>query len=161
MTSLLDGPREDVARRDRQARVVLLVDDNAADAELTREAFDDAAFAGEVHVVADGVEALAFLRREGAYRDAPPPDLILLDLNMPRLDGRGVLAAVKSDPAVRHVPVVVLSSSSALRDVEAAYALGANCYVQKPVTLGAFVATIQAVEQFWVGIAVLPSRARE
>ena len=139
--------------------VVLLVDDNAADADLTREALTDSSLVGELHVVSDGLQAIAFLRQQGAYRDAPLPHLILLDLNMPRLDGRGVLAEVKQDPAFRDIPVVVLSSSAAYDDVQKAYSLRANCYVTKPVGLGPFLATIRAITQFWIGTATLPGQA--
>lgn len=140
--------------------VVLLVDDSAADALLMQEASKEGPLAGGLCVVCDGIEALAFLRREGAYRDAPVPDLVLLDLNMPRLDGRGVLAIVKQDPTLRHIPIVVLSTSGAPHDIEAAYALGANSYVQKPVTLSEFMAVMQAMEHFWLGVATLPTSRR-
>jgi len=140
--------------------VVLVVDDNAADADLTREALAESTLVDELHVVGDGVEALAFLRREGAFARAPVPSLILLDLNMPRLDGRGVLAAVKADPALCDIPVIVFSSSTAPTDVAEAYRLRANCYVLKPVLLHEFLATIRAIEQFWMGLAALPIRPR-
>ena len=109
-------------------------------------------------VVPDGVEAMAFLRREGAYADAPRPDLILLDLNLPRKDGRGVLAEVKQDPALQHIPVVVLTSSQAEQDIARAYELHANCYVTKPVDLDQFVKIVQSIEQFWFTVVKLPRR---
>jgi CheY-like chemotaxis protein len=137
---------------------ILLVEDNPADAELTREALQESVLASQLHVVSDGLEALAFLHRTGRYADAPTPDLILLDLNLPRVDGRGVLTDIKQDVGLRDIPVVVLSSSAAPRDVSGAYALGANCYVTKPVSLDAFLAAIRAVEQFWIGVATLPTR---
>ena len=146
------GARREGARRS----VVLLVEDNAADEDLAREALDDAAHAGGLHVVRDGVEAMAFLRREGPYADAPSPDLVLLDLNLPRLDGRGVLAAMRGDAALRRIPVVVLTSSSAPDDADAAYDAGANCYVTKPVELTAYLAAVRAIERFWLGVATLP-----
>ena len=133
--------------------VVLVVDDNAADADLTREALSGSGFVDELHVVGDGVEALAFLRREGAYEGAPVPDLILLDLNMPRLDGRGVLTEMKRDAALRRIPVVVLTSSSAPDDVAGAYDAGANCFVTKPVDLDAYLATVRAIGHFWLTVA--------
>lgn len=140
--------------------VILLVEDNEADADLTREAFVGGMFHSELHVVRDGRSALAFLRQEGAYAGAPPADLVLLDLNLPGMDGRMVLDAVKSDPRLRHVPVIVLSSSAAPADIHAAYGAGANCYVTKPVGLREFLSTVRAVERFWIGIATLPPHPR-
>jgi CheY-like chemotaxis protein len=137
---------------------ILLVEDNPADAELTREALDESGLGSRLHVVSDGLEALAFLHRTGGHAEAPTPDLILLDLNLPRLDGRGVLAHVKREDVLRGIPIVVLSSSAAPRDVAGAYALGANCYVTKPVSLDAFLTAIRAVEQFWMGVATLPGQ---
>lgn len=157
-TTPRDTPSAAAAGGARRA-VILLVEDNPADADLAREALVDSALGSDLNVVSDGVEALAFLRREGPYREAPAPDLILLDLNMPRLDGRGVLVEVKQDPAFRDIPVVVLSSSGAPDDVATAYGLRANCYVIKPVGLTRFVATIRSIERFWVAVAMLPPRA--
>jgi two-component system response regulator len=136
---------------------VLVVDDNPADAELTREAFIGSALVAELHVAADGEEALAFLRREGAHARAPVPSLILLDLNMPRLDGRGVLATIKTDPVLADIPVVVFSSSGAHADVADAYRLRANCYVTKPTALENFRCAVRTIEQFWMGLATLPA----
>lgn len=138
--------------------IVLMVDDNAADVDLTREALIGSPLVAELHAVADGIEALGFLRREGAYCRAPVPNLVLLDLNMPRLDGRGVLAEMKGDPSLSNIPVIVFSSSSAQADVADAYRLRANCYVLKPVMLDDFLETIHAIEQFWIGLVALPSR---
>lgn len=143
----------------RRCAVVLLVEDDDADADLAREALAGSPLATELHVVADGASALAFLRRTGAHAAAPVPDLVLLDLNMPGMDGRSVLTEVKRDPALRDIPVVVLSSSASPRDVACAYALSANSYVTKPVGLAAYLATIRAIERFWLGVAT-PPRAR-
>jgi CheY-like chemotaxis protein len=139
---------------------VLLVEDNPGDAELTREALADGAPVGDVHVVQDGVEALAFLRRERSYADAPRPDLVLLDLNLPRMDGRRVLADVKRDPALRDIPIIVLSSSAAAADVAGAYELGANCYVTKAVGLDAYLGGVRAIQRFWTTVATLPPERR-
>ena len=151
-----DATRVDPFMPHRRRAVVLLVEDDAADADLAREALAESSFATELHVVIDGAAALAFLRRAGAHADAPVPDLVLLDLNMPGLDGRAVLAEVKRDPALRDIPVVVLSSSASPRDVASAYALSANCYVTKPVGLTSYLATIRAIERFWLGVATSP-----
>ncbi|MBV9881033.1 MAG: response regulator [Gemmatirosa sp.] len=135
---------------------LLLVEDNPADAELTREALADGAdrhVVVDVYVVPNGIEALAFLRRDRAYADAPRPGLILLDLNLPRLDGRGVLADVKRDAALQDIPVVVFSSSAAADDVERAYALGASGYVVKSMHLDAFFAAVRAIRRLWTSLA--------
>ncbi len=152
----VDAPARDPAAPHRRRAVVLLVEDDDADADLAREALAESSLATELHVVIDGASALAFLRRSGAHADAPVPDLVLLDLNMPGLDGRAVLAEVKRDPALRDIPVVVLSSSASPRDVASAYALSANCYVTKPVGLTSYLATIRAIERFWLGVATTP-----
>ena len=135
---------------------ILLVEDNPGDVELTREALHDTKVHMHLSVVNDGVEAMAFLRREGEYGEAPRPDLILLDLNLPRKDGRGVLADVKQDPSLRHIPVVVLTSSQAEQDIVRAYELHANCYVTKPVDLDQFVKIVRSIEQFWFTVVKLP-----
>ncbi len=135
---------------------ILLVEDNPGDVELTREALHDTKVHMHLSVVNDGVEAMAFLRREGRFADAPRPDLILLDLNLPRKDGRGVLADVKQDPSLRHIPVVVLTSSQAEQDIVRAYELHANCYVTKPVDLDQFVKIVRSIEQFWFTVVKLP-----
>ena len=133
-----------------------MVEDSPTDVLITREAIKTSKLANELHVVEDGVEAMAFLRREGGYADAPRPDLILLDLNLPRKDGRGVLAEVKADPALRHIPVVVLTSSQAEQDIVRAYDLHANCYVTKPVDLDQFITIVRSIEQFWFTVLKLP-----
>jgi CheY-like chemotaxis protein len=135
---------------------ILLVEDNPGDVELTREALHDSKVHMRLSVVNDGVEALAFLRRETPYDDAPRPDLILLDLNLPKKDGRAVLADVKQDPALRHIPVVILTSSQAEQDILRAYDLHANCYVTKPVDLDQFITIVRSIEQFWFTVVKLP-----
>jgi two-component system response regulator len=135
---------------------ILLVEDNPGDAELTREALAESKVLIRLHVVRDGVEALAFLRRDGRYAGMPKPDLILLDLNLPRKDGRAVLAEIKQDPALRPIPVVVLTSSHAERDIARAYELNANCYVTKPVDLEQFLTIVHSIEQFWLTVVKLP-----
>jgi CheY-like chemotaxis protein len=136
---------------------ILLVEDSPADVDLTREALEDAKVHNNLHVASDGVEALAFLRREGRYLDAPHPDLILLDLNLPRKDGREVLAEIKADPRLRRIPVVVLTTSEAEQDILQSYDLHANCYVTKPVDLDAFMHVVRSIEDFWLAIVRLPS----
>jgi two-component system, chemotaxis family, response regulator Rcp1 len=135
---------------------LLLVEDSPGDVELTREALDEAKVANRLHVVSDGVEAMAFLRREGRWAGAVRPDLVLLDLNLPRMDGREVLAAIKGDPDLRRIPVVVLTTSEAERDVLAAYQLHANAYIVKPVDLAQFLAVVRSVEGFWLSVVKLP-----
>jgi CheY-like chemotaxis protein len=137
---------------------ILLVDDSAADVDLTREALRDARMLNRMFVVGDGVEALAFLRREGSHTDAPRPDLILLDLNMPRMNGREVLAEIKSDPKLRRIPVVILTTSQAETDILQTYDLHANCYVTKPVELEQFVEVARSIEGFWLSLVQLPPR---
>ena len=141
-----------------RALELLLVEDNPGDVELAREALRDVTVPLRLSVVHDGVEALAFLRREGRHADAPRPDLVLLDLNVPKLDGRGVLAEAKGDAALRDIPIVVLTSSQASTDVRRAYALHANAYVAKPVDLDQHLAAVRAVVEFWGTVAL---RARE
>ncbi|MBX5493058.1 MAG: response regulator [Chloroflexi bacterium] len=150
-----------MAATDSQRRVepieILLVEDSPADVDLTREALEDAKVSNNLHVVADGVEALAFLRREGPYVEAPRPDLILLDLNLPKKDGREVLAEIKADPALRRIPVVVLTTSEAEQDIVRSYDLHANCYITKPVDLDAFIEVVRSIEGFWLAIVRLPA----
>lgn len=136
--------------------VILLVEDNPGDARLTLEAFGTRSAPDRVRHVVDGAEALAFLRREGGHGKAPRPALIVLDLNLPRLSGREVLAVIKADAALRCIPVVVLTTSQAEEDVLAAYNLHANCYVAKPADLDAFLLAIQRIEEFWLRTARLP-----
>ncbi|PTL35311.1 response regulator [Candidatus Methylomirabilis limnetica] len=135
---------------------ILLVEDNPGDARLTIEAMREAKMSNRIHVVEDGVEAMQFLRREGRFGDAPRPDLILLDLNLPKKDGRAVLAEVKADPALKRIPVVVLTTSRAEEDVLRAYDLHANCYVTKPVDLAQFMKIVAQIEEFWIKVVVLP-----
>jgi two-component system, chemotaxis family, response regulator Rcp1 len=135
---------------------ILLVEDSAADVRLTREALKEARVYNTLHVVGDGVLAIDFLRQRGEYQDAPRPDLILLDLNLPRRDGREVLAEVKSDDELKRIPVVVLTTSQAEEDILRSYDLHANAYVTKPVQLEQFLAVIQALEQFWLAVVTLP-----
>lgn len=135
---------------------ILLVEDNPGDARLTIEALHDAKIGNELSVVVDGVEAMALLRRQGQYARAPRPDLILLDLNLPRKDGREVLAELKADESLRRIPVVVLTTSQAETDILTSYDLHANCYISKPVDLHEFVRVVQGIESFWLSIVKLP-----
>jgi CheY-like chemotaxis protein len=141
---------------ERRIVEILLVEDNPGDVRLTREALGQCKLKNRLWVSEDGVDAMAFLHRDGVYREAPEPDLILLDLNLPLMSGREVLAAVKTDSRLKHIPVVVLTSSSADEDVLRAYDLHANCYVIKPVDLTGLVSVIQSIEGFWLEIVVLP-----
>jgi CheY-like chemotaxis protein len=135
---------------------ILLVEDNPGDARLTVEAFKEARAGARLSHVTDGSEALDFLRRTGAFRGMPRPDLILLDLNLPRMDGREVLAAIKSDDNLRHIPVVILTTSRADADVSQAYNLRANCYVQKPTELSSFQHVVRCIDRFWFTTAQVP-----
>lgn len=137
---------------------ILLVEDNPADVRLTIEALKEGKVANEINVAADGVEALAFLRREGKYENAPEPDLILLDLNLPKKNGREVLAEVKTDYRLKRIPVVILTSSQAETDIVATYNLHANCYITKPVDFGQFINVIRSIENFWFKIVKLPPK---
>jgi len=135
---------------------ILLVEDNPGDVRLTQEAFRDSKIRNKLHVVGDGVEAMAFLRREGTYAEAPRPDLILLDLNMPKKDGREVLAEIKTEEDLRRIPVVILTISKAEEDILKSYDLHANCYITKPVDLEQFIKVVKAIEDFWLTIVKLP-----
>ncbi len=135
---------------------ILLVEDNPGDARLTREAFRDSKLLNTLHHVEDGVEALAFLRREGPFKAMPRPDLVLLDLNLPRMDGREVLAAIKSDEALKRIPVIILTTSDDDRDVLRAYDRHANCYITKPVRLERFLEVVRSIEEFWLSVVRLP-----
>jgi two-component system, chemotaxis family, response regulator Rcp1 len=135
---------------------LLLVEDNAGDIRLTREALRHGKARSNLSVVSDGVEALAFLRREGDYRDAPRPELILLDLNLPGKDGRQVLAEIKSDPVLKSIPVVILTTSTSDDDVLFSYGKHANAYIKKPVDFDEFLRVVQAVEEFWLTLVTLP-----
>jgi CheY-like chemotaxis protein len=134
---------------------VLLVEDNPGDVRLTKEALKESKLNNIMHVVEDGVEAMAFLRREGKYQDATLPDLILLDLNLPRMDGREVLGQVKADSRLKRIPVVILTTSNAEEDILRAYDLHANCYVKKPVDLDQFVKVVHSIEDFWLTVVKL------
>jgi chemotaxis family two-component system response regulator Rcp1 len=135
---------------------ILLIEDNLGDIRLTLEAFKEAKIANQLSIAKDGVEALQFVRREGPYAHAPRPDLILLDLNLPRKDGREVLAEIKGDDSLRRIPVVILTSSEAEVDMLKAYDLHANCYITKPVDLDKFFTVIQSIEGFWLTVVRLP-----
>lgn len=137
---------------------ILLVEDNMGDARLTREALREGKIRNNLHHVRDGVEALTFLRCEGEYAKAPTPDLVLLDLNLPRKDGREVLAEMKQDMRLRTVPVVVLTTSEAESDIVRSYQLHANCYITKPVGLEQFIAIVREIESFWLAVVTLPGR---
>lgn len=136
---------------------ILLVEDDPGDVLITKEALEHSKVANALHVVANGEEAMAFLRREGAYADMVVPDLVLLDLNLPRLDGREVLAQVKDDPVLRRIPVVVLTTSQAEEDVLRSYDLHANAYVTKPVDFAQFVNVVRQVDEFFFTVVRLPS----
>jgi len=136
--------------------VVLLVEDNAGDVRLTREALKEGKVRNELVVVGDGIEAMALLRREGAHHDAVRPDLILLDLNIPRMDGREVLAEIKGDPSLKRIPVVVLTTSKAEEDILRTYDLHANCYITKPVDFEKFVSVVRTIDEFWLTVVRLP-----
>jgi two-component system, chemotaxis family, response regulator Rcp1 len=138
---------------------ILLVEDNPGDVRLTMEALKDGKILNEVTVVEDGIEALAFLRRAGKYAEAARPDLILLDLNLPKKDGREVLEEIKQDGNLRKIPVVVLTTSAAERDILRAYNLHANCYITKPVDLEQFMRVVQLIEDFWLTIVKLPQES--
>ncbi|MEY4583275.1 MAG: hypothetical protein RL701_7978 [Pseudomonadota bacterium] len=138
---------------------VLLVEDSLGDVRLTREALRDASYPLRLHVVHDGVEAMRFLRHTPPYENAPRPDLILLDLNLPRMDGREVLAQVKSNHGLRTIPTIVLTTSAAESDVLKSYELQANCFLAKPVELDAFENLVRSISDFWLTKAILPHHA--
>jgi two-component system, chemotaxis family, response regulator Rcp1 len=140
----------------RGRSILLVVEDNRADVRLIQESLKDVSVVSRLHVVEDGEQAMAFLRRQGEYADAPHPDLVLLDLNLPRRCGMEVLAEIRADHALRHISVVILSSSDAEEDVYDAYYAGANCYVTKPIDLDEFVSSTQALVRFWLEVARLP-----
>jgi len=136
---------------------LLLVEDSEGDVRLMQEALKQGKFSSHLHVVGDGEEALQYLRRQGKYGQARRPDLELLDLNLPRKDGRQVLAEVKADPALRSIPMLVLTNSKAPQDVEKTYLLGANCYIAKPLDWDQFLTVVTALQEFWFRHATLPS----
>jgi chemotaxis family two-component system response regulator Rcp1 len=135
---------------------ILLVEDNPGDVRLTQEALREGKVRNNLSLVSDGVEALAFLRREGQYADVARPDVILLDLNLPRKDGREVLAEIKQDPNLRRIPVVILTTSQAEHDILRTYNLHANCYITKPVDLEQFITVVKSIETFWLTVVKLP-----
>jgi CheY-like chemotaxis protein len=137
---------------------VLLVEDDPGDVLMTREALEVHKVTNQLHVVHDGADAMSFLRREGDYESAPRPDLVLLDLNLPRIDGREVLQAIKSDPALANIPVVVLTTSEAEEDVLRSYSLHANAYVTKPVDFERFIEVVRQIDGFFLTVVRLPSR---
>jgi chemotaxis family two-component system response regulator Rcp1 len=136
---------------------VLLVDDNPGDVRLTQEAFKDAKVHLDLHVAKDGVEAMEFLTRQGPFCDSPRPDLILLDLNLPRKDGREVLGEIKEDPSLKTIPVVILTTSASDVDIERSYLLHANCYISKPVDLDGFLTVVRSIDNFWLSVVRLPA----
>ena len=136
---------------------ILLIEDNPGDVRLTQEAFKEGQLSIDLSVVMDGVEAVNYLRKKGKHTDATTPDLILLDLNLPKRDGREVLEDIKTDPALMRIPVVVLTTSNAEQDILKTYTLHANCYINKPVDFEKFFDVIQKIEQFWLTTAILPT----
>ncbi len=137
---------------------ILLVEDNPGDVELTREALDTAKVSNRLHVVDDGADAVDFLFRRGQFADAPRPDIILLDLNLPKKDGRQVLSEIKAEPSLAQIPVVVLTTSQAEEDILRAYQLHANCYVTKPVDFNQFLHIVSTIEEFWLSVVKLPKK---
>lgn len=137
---------------------ILLVEDNPGDVRLTIEALKEGKVSNKINVAADGIEALAFLRREGKYENAPKPDLILLDLNLPKKNGREVLAEIKTDSRLKCIPVVILTSSQAEKDIVTTYNLHANCYITKPVDFGQFIDVVKSIENFWFTVVKLPPK---
>ena len=137
---------------------VLLVEDSPGDVRLTQEAFREANKSIRMHVAFDGVEAMAFLRQQGVHANAPRPDLILLDLNLPKLDGREVLALIKEDESLKSIPTVILTTSDAESDVQMSYDLQANCFLSKPVQLEAFETLVKSINDFWLTKAKLPQQ---
>jgi two-component system, chemotaxis family, response regulator Rcp1 len=145
---------------DAAAIEVLLVEDSPGDVRLTREAFKEAKVHISLHVASDGEEAMAFLKRDGEYADVPRPDLILLDLNLPKKDGREVLAEIKEHPTLRTIPVVILTTSSSEADILRSYQLYANCYITKPVGLEGFLTVVKSIDNFWLSVVRLPPEVR-
>jgi CheY-like chemotaxis protein len=140
---------------------ILLVEDNPGDVRLTKEALKEGKVYSNLHTVKDGVEAMEFLRKQGKYKDVPRPDIILLDLNLPRKDGREVLEEIKSDDNLKRIPVVVLTTSKAEEDVLRTYNLHANCYVTKPVDLEKFMVVVKSIDVFWLTVVTLPPNGHQ
>ena len=157
MTAISSGTSYELNPSLARAIHILLVEDSPSDAAMTIEALREGRIMNELRLVTDGEMAMAVLRKEGIYRDAPRPDLIILDLNLPKMDGREVLDIVKNDPDLMAIPVVVLTSSSAESDIVRSYQLHANSYVTKPVGLDAFLAAVRGIEDFWLSVVQLPS----
>ena len=145
-----------MARKENRPMEVLLVEDSPGDVRLTQEAFRDANTSTRLHVAPDGVEAMAFLRREGIHADAPRPDIILLDLNLPKMDGREVLAHIKEDSSLKTIPTVILTTSESEADIVKSYQLHANCYLSKPVQLDSFEGLVKSINGFWLTDVKLP-----
>jgi len=143
--------------RNKQVEI-LLVEDNPGDRRLAVEVFKDCKICNRIHIVNDGVEAMAFLRREGSFAANPRPDLVLLDLNLPRKDGREVLAEIKGDPELKNIPVVIMTTSEAEQDILRSYDLGANCYITKPIDLEQFIRVVRLIEDFWLTVVKLPPK---
>ena len=139
---------------------VLLVEDSPGDVRLTREALKDAKVHINLHVAPDGAEAMAFLKREGDYANVPRPDLILLDLNLPKKDGREVLGEIKESPTLKSIPVVILTTSASEADILKSYQLHANCYITKPVDLDGFLKVVHSIDNFWLSVVKLPRERR-
>lgn len=137
---------------------ILLVEDNPGDVRLTQEVLKEGKVHNKLSIVENGVQAISFLKKENEYKDSPTPDLILLDLNLPKKDGREVLLDIKKDPELKKIPVVVLTTSQAEEDILKVYDLNANCYVSKPVDLGQFIDVVKSIEDFWLSIVKLPTR---
>jgi len=135
---------------------ILLVEDNPGDVQLTKEALEDCKLINNLHVAIDGEQAINFLQKEHPYNNVPKPDLILLDLNLPKIDGKEVLAQIKSEDRLKRIPVVVLTTSKAQEDILKVYELHANCYITKPMNVESFFKVVKAIESFWMGIVVLP-----
>jgi CheY-like chemotaxis protein len=139
---------------------ILLVEDNPGDVRLTQEALKEAKVRNNLHVVMDGIAAISFLRREGEYSDAPRPDLVLLDLNLPLKDGRDVLQEMKNDESLKRIPVVILTTSKAEEDIIKTYNLHANCYITKPIDLDQFLQVVKSIEDFWLTVVKLPPNGK-
>jgi CheY-like chemotaxis protein len=139
---------------------ILLVEDSPGDVRLTKEALRDAKVQNRLHVASDGIEAMSFLRREGKHADAPRPDLILLDLNLPKKSGRKILEEIKLDLSLKSIPVVILTTSAAEEDVLRSYQLHANCYITKPVDLDQFLKVVRTIDSFWLAIVRLPAAVK-
>ncbi len=147
-----------IRRGDCRPIEILMVEDNPGDVRLTVEALKEGKVRNNLHTVQDGVEALAFLRQQGRYEQTPRPDLILLDLNLPKMNGREVLAEIKEDPDLKRIPVVILTVSKAEEDIIKSYNLHANCYITKPVNLDRFIEVVKSIEGFWLTVVMLPPR---